>query len=284
MSNPRHLTALCAAAVLGLATPAAAQVAQPWTSLRGTAPLPPQRESGRIDVGDVELYYAVYGRGRPVVLLHPGLGHADYWANQIGPLSQEYQVVVIDLRGHGRSTGSDRPLSYRLMAADVLAVIRKLNLKEPAIVGWGDGAVVGLELARRHPGRVGKLIAFGLTWNLSGQQPGVDQSPTFIEYVHKTAADYRELAPQPERFTATFEQLEALWASEPRYSADQLGRLKVPVVIMAAEHDEWVRREHMEEAARLIPGAQIMMLPAVSHFAPWQAPKRFNDALRLMLR
>lgn len=282
----RHLTGVIATILLALATPAAAQVSmtEPWASLRGTAPLPPVTESGRIDVGDVDLYYAVYGKGRPVVLLHPGLGNADYWSNQIGPLSQDYQVVVVDMRGHGRSTGSDQPLSYGLLADDVLTVIRKLNLKKPVVVGWGDGAITGLELARRHPGRVGKLVAFGLSWDVAGQQPNVDKTLTFVSYVHKTAADYAKVSPQPDKFDRTFHQLEALWLSEPHYTAAQLGDIKVPTAILAAMHDEWVQPDHMEQAAILIPGSQYVFLPAVSHFAPWQAPKTFNDTLRMMLR
>lgn len=256
---------------------------EPWTTLRGVAPLPPVTETGRRKVGDVGLHYAVYGRGAPVILLHPGLGHSDYWANQIGPLSQSRQVIVVDMRGHGRSTGSDRPLSYRLLADDVLSLSRALNLKAPAIVGWGDGAVTGLELARRHPGRVGKLIAFSLTYDVSGQQPGVDQAPTFIAYVHKAAADYERMSPAPNDFDRLFKQLEALWVAEPHYTAEQLAEVKVPVAVLAAQYDEWTRLEHMKEAARLIPDAQIVMLNDVSHFAPWQAPKRFNDVLNLLL-
>ena len=257
---------------------------KPWQSLRTTAPLPPVVKSGRQDVGDVALYYAVYGQGDPVILLHPGLGNGDYWANQVGPLSQEFQVIVVDLRGHGRSTASAKPLSYRLMADDIVHLIKAQKLKAPAIVGWGDGAIVGLELARRHPGRVGKLVLFGLTYDVAGQQPGVDQTPTFVEYVHKAAADYRRLAPEPKDFDATFQKLEALWIAEPHYPAEQLRTVKAPTAVFAAEHDEWARPEHMEEAARLIPGARMVVLPAVSHFAPWQAPKTFNDAVRLMLR
>lgn len=256
---------------------------QPWATLRTTAPLPPTVKTGQLKTGDVELYYSIYGKGAPVVLLHPGLGNSDYWANQIGPISQTRQVIVVDLRGHGRSTRSDRPFSYELLAGDVLNLIRKLNLKDPAIVGWGDGAVTGLELALRHPGRVGQLIAFGMTYDVAGLRPGVDKTATFVEYVRKAAADYQRLAPEPKNFEDTFRKLEALWASAPHYTPEQLAKVRTPTAILAAEYDEWVRAEHMEEAARLIPGAQLVYLNEVSHFAPWQAPKRFNDVLRLLL-
>jgi pimeloyl-ACP methyl ester carboxylesterase len=271
---------------MALAGGALAQEArpQPWTTLRETTVLPTPIKTGRQKVNGVQLYYAIYGRGRPVVFLHPGLGHSDYWANQVGPLSQEYQVIVVDLRGHGRSTGSDQPLSYELMADDIVRLMQELNIKRPAIVGWGDGAIVGLELAMRHPKRLSELIAFGLTYDVSGQQPGVDKTQTFIDYVHKAVADHQRLSPQPGRFHATFDQLESLWATAPRHTPAELAKVDTPTAVIAAEYDEWVTLAHMEEAARLLPNSQILVLPHTSHFAPWQAPKTFNDALKLILK
>lgn len=270
---------------LALCAPAAAQeFAKPWESLRALVPLPPVEKTGRQDVGDVELYYAVYGRGEPVILLHPGLGNGDYWANQVGPLSQEYQVIVVDLRGHGRSSASAKPLTYRLMADDILRLIKAQKLKEPTIVGWGDGATIGLELALRYPKRVGRLVLFGLTFDQSGFQPRPDTSDTFIEYVHKAQADHARLSGGQAGFTSTLDQMEALWEREPNFSHADLQRLKTPTILMSADHDEWVKPDHMTQAAQLIPGAQMITLPRTSHFAPWQAPKKFDDALLVALR
>lgn len=282
----RTLAAICGATILGaLSAPALAQDArsQPWTTLRATTVLPSPVKTGRQKVNGVELYYAIYGKGRPVIFLHPGLGNSDYWANQVGPLSQDYQVIVVDLRGHGRSSGSDQPLTYELMASDIVRLIKTLNVEQPAIVGWGDGAVVGLEMAMRYPKRISKLVAFGLTYDVSGQQPGVDQNQTFIDYVHKAMADRQRLSPQPGA-DATFDQLEALWAAAPRYTPADLAKVDTPTALIAAEYDEWVTLAHMEEAARLLPNSQIAVLRRTSHFAPWQAPKAFNDTLKLVLR
>lgn len=263
--------------------PSAPTPAAPWTQLREMGPAPRPDDTGTIRVGDAEIYYASYGKGRPVVLLHGGLANGDYWASQVGPLSQNYQVIVPDLRGHGRSTRGTRPFTYALLAGDVLQVIQKLHLNRPAVVGWGDGGVVALELAMKHPGRVGELVVFGGNYAVDGLKPGVDQTQTFVEYVHKTAADYQALSKTPGEFDALFRALEAMWAREPAYSAAQLGEIETPTTVVVAEHDEWVRREHSEEMARLIPDAQLVVLPAVSHFAPWQAPKKFNDVVKLLL-
>jgi pimeloyl-ACP methyl ester carboxylesterase len=278
-----------AAAVLALSVAIcggafAEEPVRPWQTLRPTAPLSPPLKTGRQDVGEVELHYAVYGRGEPVILLHPGLGNGDYWANQVGPLSQEFQVIVVDLRDHGRSTASRGPLSYRLMAEDIVHLIKAQKLKKPAIVGWGDGATVGLELARRYPKRIGKLVAFGMAYDRAGLQPRPDEAATFVDYVMKAQADHARLSGDPASFTATLDKLEALWEREPAYTASDLTGIQVPVVLMAAQYDEWVKTDHMVEAARLIPEARIITLPRTSHFAPWQASRRFNDALRLILR
>jgi pimeloyl-ACP methyl ester carboxylesterase len=278
---------LAIAIALGMAISAGAhaqEAPRPWESLRPTAPLPPVGKTGRLKVDGAEIRYAIYGEGRPVILLHPALGHGDYWANQIGPLSQDFQIIVVDLRGHGRSTGAGKPLSYVLRAEDVVRLIKTLKLKDAAVVGWGDGAVVGLEIALRYPKRISQLVAFGLTYDKAGLQAAPDQTATFNSYVMKALADYQSMAPDPAGFAGMLEQMEALWEREPVHTAAELARIDVPTTVIAAEHDEWVQREHMEEAARRIPNAQLVLIPRASHFAPWQAPKAFNDAVRMVLR
>lgn len=255
----------------------------PWEILRPTSPLPPVEETGLQDVGDVDLYYAIYGRGEPLILLHSALGNGDDWGSQIGPLSQRYQVIVLDMRGHGRSSASEKPLSYRLMAEDVLRFIKTRNLKEPVIVGWGDGATVGLELALRYPKRVGGLVAFGMAFDRKGLQPRPQDSATFAEYVRRAEADHIRLSGDPKAFLAMVDQLDILWAGEPSYSPDELAEMKIPTTIISAEHDEWVKPEHMDEAALLIPNARLVMMSGTGHFAPWQTPKKFNNVLRLVL-
>jgi pimeloyl-ACP methyl ester carboxylesterase len=284
----RGVCLLAAALALQLApcTGALAQqpVPQRWQTLGGPAPLlPPPVTTGRHRVGDVELFYAVYGQGDPVVLLHPALGDSEDWNNQVGPLSRDLQVVVVDLRGHGRSTGSDAPFSYPLMAQDVVSLIKALRLKRPAIVGWGDGATVALEIALHHPKRIGRLVAFGLAYDRAGLQPNPDKSATFIDYVHRAQQDDARLSGTPDRFAKTLDQWEALWERGPAYTADDLKSIKVPTTIIAAEKDEWVRPEHMAQAADLIPNARLVMIPGASHFAPWQTPKKVENALRLAL-
>ncbi len=106
----------------------------------GAAPLPSTTESGYVEHEGARIWYAVYGSGRPVILLHGGLGHNGNWGYQVPALVRSgYRVVLVDSRGHGRSTRDERPFSYELMASDVLAVMDVVGVDKAAVIGWSDG-------------------------------------------------------------------------------------------------------------------------------------------------
>src|SRR5712692_7021325 len=108
---------------------------------RGAAPLPATRDQGYVDRAGARIWYASYGAGAPVMMLHGGLGNSGNWGYQVPALlSSGYRAVVIDSRGHGRSTRDSRAYTYELMASDVLAVMDALRLETVAVVGWSDGA------------------------------------------------------------------------------------------------------------------------------------------------
>ena len=92
-----------------------------------------------------------------MLFLHGGLGNSDYWGNQVPELAKQYEVIVLDSRGHGRSTRDADPYGYDLMSSDVLAVLDYLKIPKVALVGWSDGAIIGLDIATHHPERLSKL-------------------------------------------------------------------------------------------------------------------------------
>jgi pimeloyl-ACP methyl ester carboxylesterase len=137
---------MLAAAVL---SPAAARATPRWLTLPATPVLPQAKQSGYAPVNGIRIWYAKYGRGEPVILLHGGVANANYWGEQVPVLAKSYRVIVMDSRGHGRSTRDERPFGYGLMASDVIALMDFLQLGEAAIVGWSDGAILGLDVAIR---------------------------------------------------------------------------------------------------------------------------------------
>lgn len=255
-----------------------------WPTLPPTPALPSPRSAGRLKIADVELHHAAFGDGEPVLFLHGGMAHANYWGHQVAALARAHRVLVLDSRGHGRSTLGARPLTYRLLADDVLGVLDALKIERTAIVGWSDGAIVGLELAMRRPDRVARLFAFGANFNLRGLRPEGSRTALFTQYAERCRIDYAAMSPAPANWSKLLDGLRRMWRSSPTWTHPQLARVRVATVVAGAEHDEIIHRAHTEELAGAIPGARLAIMPDVSHFAMLQDPGRFNAELAAFLR
>lgn len=280
----REVLGLIGAALL--AVPAGARTVRVpvWKTIPPARPLPATTSSGYVVHDGARIYYATFGRGPPVILLHGGFGNTEVWGNQVPALMRAgYQVVAIDSRGHGRSSRDARPYTYELMASDVVAVMDQLALPPAAVVGWSDGAIIGLVLALHNPDRVTRVFAFAANMDPSGVTPGVEHNPTFLRFMAKAERDYRRLSPTPGGF-ADFEQaIEHMWDTEPNYTAADLARIRTPVAIVDGDHDEAINRSHTEYLARSIPAAQLIILRDASHFAMFQQPRTFNQAMLAFL-
>jgi pimeloyl-ACP methyl ester carboxylesterase len=245
----------------------------------GAAPLPATSEQGYVEHDGAKIWYATYGSGLPVVLLHGGLGHSGNWGYQVPALVRSgYRAVLIDSRGHGRSTRDARPFSYELMASDVLAVMDALHLENAGIVGWSDGACTSLILAAKAASRVAGVFFFACNMDPSGVKP-IEASPTLNRCFGRHAKDYAQLSATPERFADFVEAVTLMQQTQPNYSAHDLAKISVPVVIVQSEHEEFIKREHAEYLAQSIPGAEFMVLDGVSHFAPLQRPEQYSAAI-----
>jgi pimeloyl-ACP methyl ester carboxylesterase len=264
---------LAFAAGLLLTSPASAE--EIWQTLPQPPAMPSPVESGMAPVNDIQMYYAVYGEGEPVLLIHGGLGSADVWGFQIPALAEKYKVIVADSRGHGRSTRSDQPYSYALMADDYVALLDYLKIDKTALVGWSDGAIIGLDIAMRHPERLSRLFAFGANYTVEGWNASADD-PVFNAAIARTGEDYARLSPTAGEFDACKAQISEMWATQPNYTKDQLRAITVPTVIFDGDHDEGIEPAHTAEMAELIPGAKLVIMKDASHFALWQKPDEFN--------
>ncbi len=254
-----------------------------WTTLPPTPPLPPGGKQGFVQADGAKIFYARYGQGSPVILLHGGLANANYWGNQIPALARQHDVIAIDLRGHGRSTIAASPMSYNLIAADVLAVMDALVIRRAAIVGWSDGAIAGLSLAIKHPDRVERLFAFGANYDLRGLVPKGSHTDVFARYTARTAEEYRSLSPHPDQYQNLVQRMTRMWATEPHFSAADLARIRIPVAIADGDRDEIIKAQHTRDMATAIPSSTLIIESGVSHFAVLQNPDQFNaDLLRFL--
>ncbi len=250
----------------------------PWTRLPPTPTLPKPEHSGIAPVNGVRIWYAEFGRGEPVILLHGGLANSNYFGLQVPALAAHYHVIVMDTRGHGRSTRNATPLRYQLMASDVIGLMDYLHIRKAAVVGWSDGAITGLEIAIHHPDRISRLFAFAANSNPSGVKD-LSKSTVFNAFFQRAAKEYAELSPTPTEYNSFRASVEQLWATKPNFSDDQLKSIKVPTWIVDADHDEAIKREDTDHMASLIPGCGELILPEVSHFAFLQDPVMFNESI-----
>jgi pimeloyl-ACP methyl ester carboxylesterase len=249
----------------------------------GAAPLPVTSDQGYVDHDDARIWYATYGSGSAVILLHGGLGHSGNWGYQVPMLvSSGHRAVLIDSRGHGHSTRDLRPFTYELMASDVLAVMDALHVEKAAVVGWSDGACIALILAMKAPARVAGVFFFGCNMDPSGTKE-IEPSPILDRCFDRHAKDYAQLSATPDQFKTFAEAVGQMQKTEPNYSARDMADIHVPVAIVQSEHDEFIKPEHAEYLARSIPGAELILLPGVSHFAPLQRPEQFNSVIRAFL-
>ena len=252
--------------------------AQQWMSLPPTPALPKADVSGAAPVNGIRIWYAQFGHGEPVLFVHGGLGNSDYWGNQVRAFSGRYRVIVMDSRGHGRSTRDARPYGYDLMASDVVGLLDYLKIKKVALVGWSDGAIIGLDIAMHHPERLSKLFAFAANIDPSGVSDA-SHSPVVAQYIARAGREYETLSPTPKEYKAFLAQIAGMWSGQPHWTRSDFAKIKTPTWIVDADHDEMINHDQPRTMADWAPGAGLLIEPDVSHFAFLQDPAQFNRDL-----
>jgi pimeloyl-ACP methyl ester carboxylesterase len=250
--------------------------------------------SGRYaDVNGVNLYYETHGTGSPMVLLHGGLGSGEMFGPIIPTLADHHQVILVDLQGHGRTADVDRPLDIRLMADDVAALIDHLGLRKPAVVGYSLGGGVALQVAIRHPEKVGRLVAASAHVSRDAIYPEMLQqqgqvSGAAAEFMKETPMYelYQRVAPHPEHFPKLLDKIGEAMAQDFDLSEDVRG-LQVPTLVVAADAD-MAPPSHYVEVFKLLDGGlrdggwqgearpkgghALAILPGLTHYDIFLSP------------
>lgn len=252
-----------------------------WKTLPDVRPMPISDDSGMAAINGARLYYAVFNKNGkdPVLLLHGGFTSSNDWGDEVTRLYKTHKVIVTDTRGHGRSTMSAQPFTYNLFASDVLLLLDKLHVQKVSIIGWSDGGVTGLLLAIHHPERIRRLFTFGANYNQSAYKTEPPDSAMSAHFMAKVQADYRRLSPTPDSFPKLKKALGKLYSTEPDISPGDLKTIHCPVTIAAGEYDQFIKRQHSEQMAQLIPGAKLVIIPKVSHGGPLQDPGLFHGSV-----
>jgi pimeloyl-ACP methyl ester carboxylesterase len=256
-----------------------------WKTLPEPPAMPKADKTGLALVNNINIYYAIYNEhGKdPVILLHGGFVSSDEWGFEVRLLSKKHKVIVVDSRGHGRSTLGPAPLTYNLMSSDVLQLMDYLKINKASIVGWSDGGIIGMILAIHHPERINKLFTFGSNYNLSGYKDEPSDTSLAKRFMARAAANYQKLSSTPNDFAKLKAALGKMYSSEPDLNPAGLKTIKAPTVIACGQYEQFIKAEHFQELATLIPTAKLVIIPNVSHGGPLQDPVAFHRAVAGLL-
>ena len=253
------------------------------------------------DVNGIRLYYEIHGAGRPLVLLHGGLGAIEMFGPNLPALANGRRVIAVDLQGHGRTADIDRPLSLEAMADDIAALIRSLELDRPDILGYSLGGGVALQTAVRHPEVVGRLVIVSTPFRRTAFYPDILVQQG---HVNAGAADalrptpmyelYSATAPRVEDWPRLLDKIGALMKKDYDY-ADQIKGIEATTLIIAGDADIFPPA-HAVEMFALFGGGQrdggwdgsgkpksrLAILPGVTHYSMGTEPAMAATAIAFL--
>jgi pimeloyl-ACP methyl ester carboxylesterase len=245
------------------------------------------------DVNGIRLYYETHGRGRPLVLLHGGLGSGEMFGPVLPLLAERHQVIAIDLQGHGRTADIDRPIDVRLMAGDIAALIDHLRLATPDVVGYSLGGGVALQTAAQYPAKVRRLVMVSANLRpdaiypeMRAQQGQVNAAAA--EFMKETPMYqlYQRVAPRPQDFPRLLTKIGEAMAEGFDFTEEVRG-LKMPTLVVAADAD-MAPPSHYVEVFELLDGGlrdggwmgegrpkgghALAILPGLTHYNIFSSP------------
>jgi pimeloyl-ACP methyl ester carboxylesterase len=211
------------------------------------------------EVNGINLYFETHGTGRPLILLHGGLGSGEMFGPTLPVLSGRHQVNTVDLQGHGRTADIDRPIDHRLMADDIAALIDHLALEKPDLVGYSLGGGVAFFAASKYPEKVGKLVVASahiksdaMPAEMRAQQAQVNAGAVELLKDTPMYQNYVRVAPRPEDFGLLLDKIGESMKKDFDYSEEVRG-LRVPTMLVCADAD-MAPPSHYVEAFKLLDG------------------------------
>lgn len=244
------------------------------------------------EVNGIKLYYEIHGAGRPLVLLHGGLGAGSMFGPVLPALGKGRQIILVDLQGHGRTADIDRPITLEAMADDIAALLGHLKISQADVMGYSMGGGVAMQTAVRHPALVRKLVIVSAVMRSDAYFPDMRVQQ---KQVNGSIADamkdtpmfqlYKSVAPRPQDFPRLLDKMGALMKPEFDYSA-HVANLKVPTLLVAGDADMFPM-SHMVELFGLLDGGkrdggwdgsgrskrgQLAILPGRTHYDTFSAP------------
>jgi pimeloyl-ACP methyl ester carboxylesterase len=245
------------------------------------------------EVNGITLYYETHGAGRPLILLHGGLGSGEMFGPVLPVLAERHQVVTVDLQGHGRTADIDRPIDVRLMADDIAALIDRLALASPDVVGYSLGGGVALHTAAKYPAKIRRLVAVSANIRPDAIYPEMraqqgQVTAAAAEFMKDTPMYqlYQRVAPRPGDFPRLLDKMGEAMSKDFDFTEEVRG-LQVPTLIVAADAD-MAPPSHYVEVFKLLDGGlrdgswmgegrpkgrhALAILPGLTHYNIFSSP------------
>jgi pimeloyl-ACP methyl ester carboxylesterase len=231
---------------------------------------------GYAPVNGLKMYYEIEGSGDPLVYIQAALGVAGL--KSFPALAESHSIITADLQGHGRTADiPDRPLSIQQYAQDVAGLLKYLGISKADFFGESYGGATAILLAVQYPELVGRVAAYGATFG----PPQIAHNPEMLRFDQPPTADarafefqresYKKVAPDPDYWPKIWEKFAHLqWAGFP---SEQLASIQAPVLIVIGDHD-FIRLEHAVDSFKLIPNAELAVIPDAGHFVLNSEPER----------
>jgi pimeloyl-ACP methyl ester carboxylesterase len=243
---------------------------------------PITRNGNYVDVDGVRTYYEVTGRGEPLILLHGGLCTAETFDAQTPALAEHYRVYVPERFGHGRTPDIDGPITYENMAQHTIAFMDAVGVESAHLLGWSDGALVGLLVALRRPKLVRKLVFIDQYVTLDAAPAGLlpflegmsaESAPPFVVEL------YGALSPDgADHLPVIIDKLRQTWTTETGVDVADLEHVAAPTLILAAD-DGGMTLEHIGALQRALPESQTAIVPGTSHGLAMEKPHVVNQLI-----
>jgi pimeloyl-ACP methyl ester carboxylesterase len=224
------------------------------------------------DIRGFKIYYEIYGKGEPLLIIHGNGGSINNFLYQIPYFAKTYQVIIADSRAQGKSIDTRDSLSYEMMTDDLNALLDKLQLKSCYVIGWSDGGINGLLMAMRHPDKVKKLAVTGA--NLWPDSTAIDPFVYKWAMAENDKLQKSAVAPQ----TKNQLKLAHLLSYEPHITVEQLHTIVCPTLVIGGDHDV-ILPKHTMLIAQAIPNSYLWILPNSGHSTPIYYKELFNQVI-----
>lgn len=226
--------------------------------------LPKKTETA--NVNGIELYYEVYGKGEPLLLLHGWTQSSQFWSEYIPDYAERFKVYAIDLRGHGRTSQLTSDFTIEKSALDILALLDHLKIKKVKAIGLSYGGLTILQLASLHPERLESMILIGVSHNYDGgENTNLDNTfsyeslpDTFVEELKATHFGGES-------------QIRALFDPDLDYKIElgdkDLHSIRSATLIVNGDRDEILGVAPAILLHKKLPNSELWIVPNTGHIA-----------------